>query len=145
MNDDLRLARQVLQQDGCTCVLCKDGHAKTCTARGVRPLVELLDSGHWNGYWAADKVVGKATAFLYVLLGISGVCTPVASEAAAQILKRYGIPLYADQIVPAILNRNRSGFCPMETAVRDIADPAEALCAIRNTMQKLRAGEISIS
>lgn len=138
MHTDLRRARLVMEENGYTCVLCRGDDLHTCTARGVRPLVELLDEGRWNGFRAADKVVGKATAFLYVLLGVQGVYTPVASEAAVQVLERNGIELLCDTIVPAIFNRDHSGFCPMETAVRDIDDPHLALAAIRETMEKLR-------
>lgn len=137
MNEDLRRAREILEQSGYTCVLCRQDQVKTCTARGVRPLVELLDAGQWSGYSAADKVIGKATAFLYVLLGVRAVYTPVISESAVRILHRYRIELVCGQIVPAILNRDQTGFCPMETAVRDIEDPQEALRAIRATMKKL--------
>lgn len=137
MHDDLKQARQLLEEGGFTCVLCRDGHVRTCTARGVRPLVELLDEGQWSGFCAADKVIGKATAFLYVLLGVRAVYTPVISEAAVEILQHNQIEVTCGQIVPAIRNRDRTGFCPMETAVRDIADPRQALTVIRSTMARL--------
>lgn len=138
MNEDLYRAQQLLEQGHYTCVLCKDTQVKTCTARGVRPLVELLDAGEWTGYSAADKVVGKATAFLYVLLGIRAIYTPIASEAAVRVLNQYHVDLRCDQIVPAIENRDRTGFCPMETAVWNIDDPQAALTAIRATMAQLK-------
>ena len=93
MSEDLRRAREILEQSGYTCVLCRQDQVKTCTARGVRPLVELLDAGQWSGYSAADKVIGKATAFLYALLGVRAVYTPVISESAVRILHRYRIEL----------------------------------------------------
>lgn len=141
MNEDLCRAQHILDESGYTCVLCRQNQTKTCTARGVRPLVELLDAGQWTGYSAADKVIGKATAFLYVLLGVRAVYTPVISESAVRILHHYQIELSCDKIVPAILNRDRTGFCPMETAVRNIEDPQEALHAIRTTMKILRDGK----
>lgn len=144
MNDDLNRARQMLEQGGYTCVLCKDNQIKTCTARGVRPLVELLDAGKWSGHSAADKVIGKATAFLYVLLDVRAVYTPVASESAVSILKQHGIEPHCDLIVPAIYNRDRTGFCPMETTVRNIDNPNDALPAIRDTMAKLRQSMASL-
>ena len=137
MQEDLSRAQKLLEQGDYTCVLCKGSNVKFCTARGVRPLVELLDSGDWSGYSAADKVVGKATAFLYVLLGVQAVYTPVASVAAVRVFKQHNIQLQCNLIVPAIFNRNRTGFCPMETAVHEIEDPQAALHAIRATMVKL--------
>lgn len=138
MNEDLRRARLLMEQGDYTCVLCRGTEIKTCTARGVRPLVELLDAGQWTGFSAADKVIGKATAFLYVLLGVRAVYTPAISQAAVQVLEENRIRFVCDRIVPAIFNRDRTGFCPMETAVRDIRNPREALPAIRATMAKLR-------
>lgn len=138
MNEDLRRARQLLEQGTYTCVLCRDQAVRTCTARGIRPLLELLDEGSWQGYSAADKVVGKATAFLYTLLGVRAVYAPVMSEAAIEILERSGIAVSYEAAVPAIFNRDRTGFCPMETAVREISDAREALTAIRATLAQLQ-------
>ena len=68
---DLENAKQILLEGGYTCVLCRGKEIYTATARGVRPLVDWLDSGlDLRGFSAADKVVGRATAFLYVLLGV---------------------------------------------------------------------------
>lgn len=138
MNEDLRRAQHLLEEGDYTCVLCKGDNIKTCTARGIRPLMELLDTGDWANFSAADKVVGKATAFLYVLLRVRAVYTPVASESAVQILKAHGIELFCDLTVPAIFNRDRTGFCPMESAVREIEDPQTALLAIRAAQARLR-------
>ena len=93
----------------------------------------------FSGYSAADKVVGKATAFLYCLLGVTAVYTPVISQAALQVLTQHGIATEYDLCVPAIFNHRKDGFCPMETATRDISDPKQALCAIRSTLEKLHS------
>ena len=92
----------------------------------------------FSGYAAADKVVGKATAFLYCLLEVSAVYAPVISQAALEILQARGIHTEYDLCVPAILNRRKSGFCPMETATQNISDPEAALEAIRQTLEKLQ-------
>lgn len=137
MNSDLYRAQQLLKENAYTCVLCKGGTISAHTARGVRPLLELLEAGPWSGCSAADKVVGKAAAFLYVLLDIRAVYAVVVSEAAIRILESYGIEIIYQTKVPAIFNRTRTGLCPMETAVRTIEDPHTALAAIRETLEKL--------
>ena len=64
-------ARAMLESGGYTCVLCRGDAILTDKRRGVRPLLDLLDSReNFVGYSAADKVVGKAAAFLYQLLGV---------------------------------------------------------------------------
>lgn len=136
MNEDLRRARQLLKAGNYTCVLCYGQQTYTSTARGVRPLLELPQQD-WRQFSAADKVVGKATAFLYVYLGIRAVYAPVISEAALQVLRCSGTDVYYDTAVPAIFNRSRTGYCPMETAVKDIDDLSPALKAIHDTFQKL--------
>lgn len=129
---DLELARAELSAGGYTCVLCRDDVIHTATARGVRPLVDWLDSGlNLRGFSAADKVVGRATAFLYVLLGVKAVHALVMSTPARQALEANGIDAACDREVAGIINRRGDGPCPFENAVLGISDPEEALCAIR--------------
>ena len=138
LSDSLR-ARNLLSEGGYTCVLCRNGQCHTDTRRGIRPLLELLDSGaDLHGFSAADKVVGKAAAFLYCLMGVEHVHAPVISLPAAEVLKTHGIPVEYGLLVPAIFNRDHTGLCPMETAVRDLSDPQEALAAIRAALSRLQ-------
>ena len=136
MNNDLHCARTLLEEENYTCVLCHGNEVHTSTARGVRPLLELPQQD-WSRFSAADKVIGKATAFLYVRLGIRAVYAPVISQSALLVLQRSGIEVFYDMVVPAIFNRSRTGFCPMETAVKDIDDLDKALTAIHELYQKL--------
>lgn len=138
MNADLAKAKKILLTTGATCVLCRGGSRIESDMRGVMPLVELLDLGmDFSGYSAADKVIGKATAFLYCLLEVKAVYAPVISESALAVLQEHGIEAVYDQCVPAILNRRKDGFCPMETATKNISSPEEALAAVRRTLEKL--------
>ena len=138
LSDSVR-ARDLLSEGGYTCVLCRDGQCLTDTRRGIRPRLEFLDSGtDLHGFSAADKVVGKAAAFLYCLMGIGQVYAPVISRPAAEVLQSYGIRVEYDLLVPAVFNRDRSGLCPMESAVRDLSDPHEALTAIRAALSRLQ-------
>ena len=136
MHPELSAAAAML--DNYTCVLCRDGTILTDTRRGIRPLLELLHSGRdLTGFSAADRVVGKAAAFLYVLIGIRALYTPVISAPALAVLERYSIPVTYGCRVAAIRNRTGDGFCPMETAVWDIDDPIEAREAVILALEKL--------
>ena len=129
---DLDRAKHVLAEGGYTCVLCRGDEIHTATARGVRPLVDWLDSGlDLRGFSAADKVVGRATAFLYVLLGVTEVYARVMSAPARQALEANGIAASFGREVPGIINRRGDGPCPFEEAVLGITDPDRALGAIR--------------
>lgn len=138
MAADLENARAVLAAEGCTCVLCKGNVYYKSTRRGIAPLLGWLEEGvDVRGFSAADKVVGKATAFLYCLLGVSAVHANVVSDAAAEVLQQHNIPLTWGQRVPAIQNRSGDGLCPMELATRDVTDPADAPAAIRAALARL--------
>lgn len=129
---DLEQARRVLTAGGYTCVLCRGEAVHTATARGVKPLLDWLDSGlDLTDFSAADKVVGRATAFLYVLLKVRKVHALVMSTPAKNALEENGITALCDREVPGIINRRGDGPCPFEDAVLGITDPALALTAIR--------------
>lgn len=135
---DLESARSLLERENYTCVICHGEDVITDRRRGVRPLLELLESGKdLHGYSAADKVVGKAAALLYCLLGVKALHAGVLSQPAREVLASAGITVVYDTLVPAIRNRAGNGFCPMETAVWDLTEPALAPDAIRIALQKL--------
>lgn len=139
MNTDLEKAKLLLTSGGYTCVLCCGEGVFTSQARGVKPLLTWLEQGQaFPGFCAADKVVGRATAFLYCLLGVRAVHAQVLSLPARQVLDAQGIPCTWDQLVDGIRNRTDTGPCPMEQATRDCATPEEALTAIRATLKKLQ-------
>ena len=139
-NTDIITAKEILVSGGFTCVLVKDGDVHSCSERGVKPLLNLLDSGDsYVGYSAADKGVGKAAAFLYVLLGVSAVHACVISVPALNVLREYGIGVTFDFSVNMIRNRTDTGYCPMEQATLGISEPHEALVAVRAALEKLTA------
>ena len=137
MEKDLEKAISLLTGET-TCALCLGDAVLTTTARGVRPLLQWLDSGACTqGFYAADRVVGRGAAFLYRLLGVKAVYARVMSEPAAQVLLAGGIEAHPLTLVPGIINRAGDGPCPFEAAVLHIQDPEEALEAIRAKMQAL--------
>ena len=138
---DIEHAKQLLTGKGCTCVVCKGDNIHISQKRGVAPLIELLDSRiDVRGYSAADKAVGKAAAMLVVLLGVSEIYAAIMSRSAKKILDEYGIKYSCGEEVEYIINRKKDGMCPMEKAVMDIDDPAEAPKKIKETIEKMRRG-----
>lgn len=139
MRSDLEMAKNYLESRDCTCVLCRGEQFLASHRRGVSPLIAFLDSGQdFHGFSAADKVVGKATAFLYCLLGVKEVYARVLSREAARILTEGNIAVSWDVLVDGIRNRTNTGPCPMEQATKDSRDPEQALAAIRQTLDRLR-------
>lgn len=134
---DLITAKELLHTEGYTCVLCKGESVLTSTQRGVRPLTVWLGSGRdFQGYCAADKVVGRATAFLYVLMGVKGVYARVISQLALQVLTEHGVAVEYVELTPNVINRRGDGICPFERAVLDVTDPAIAYEAITKKLSE---------
>lgn len=134
----MEAARKILEENGYTCVLRKGDILHTATERGVKPLVRWLTEGiDVRGFSAADKVVGKATAYLYVLLGVKEVYAHIMSVSAREVLTRQGITAVPGKLVENIINRRGDGICPFEAAVLDIHTPEEALTAIRAKMTQM--------
>ena len=126
MSTDLERAKARLTGDT-TCALCKENRLYETQKRGVAPLLEWIENGvDLQGFSAADKVVGKAAAFLYVIMGVKSVYANVISEPALKTLQRFHVQTEYAQIVPSIRNRTNTGFCPMETALWEIDEPTVA-------------------
>lgn len=139
MKGDTRKAKELLEKNHYTCVLCQSDMVYTAVERGVKPLLDWLeDETELQGFCAADKVVGKAAAFLYILLGIKEVYAPVMSSGAIEILSRYGVHPEYDLAAEHIINRAGTGICPMEQAVLDVSEPEQAREAIIDRWQTLQ-------
>ena len=137
--NDLKKAKEMLDNSEYTCVFCNGDSVLTSQKRGVAPLLELLDENKsLEGYSAADKVVGKGVAFLYVLLKVKMLYAKIISKSALETLEKYKISVQYETLTNAIRNRNNTGFCPIETAVYEITEPEIALTAIRNNLRELQ-------
>ena len=136
---DVQKAKGHLLSGNYTCVLCRGDVLIASNHRGIKPLLDFLDSGEdFSSFSAADKVVGKATAFLYCLLGIKALYAHVLSIPAQQVLREYDIPVSYDVLAPGIRNRENTGPCPMEAATQNIHAPEAALPVLRQTLENLQ-------
>lgn len=132
-------AKELLKQNGYTCVLYSQNTICHSSLRGVRPLLDFLESGKdFRGFCAADKTVGLGAAHLYILLGISALWANVISETAADLLRQHNIHVYCENTVPFIINREGTGPCPIESAVQGITDSVQALNTIKEAIRKLQ-------
>jgi len=135
---DLQKAKSMLDKGEYTCVLCRGEQVLTSSQRGVRPLAAWCAAKEdFSGFSAADKVVGKATAFLYVLLKVSHVYARVLSRSALQVLQKNGISVEYDTLTEHIINRQGTGVCPFEAAVLETDDSTAAYALIREKMTEL--------
>jgi hypothetical protein len=132
-------AIELLHSGQYTCVLCKGEQTYTSAENGIKPLLGWLDSGiDLQGFCAADKVAGRAAAFLYVRLGVKEVYADVMSEGAAAVFAEYGIEAKTATSVKNIINRAGTGNCPMEEAVKDVDEPGSAERVLREKLLSMR-------
>lgn len=103
--------------------------------KGVAPFFNVVHSVNVKGASLADKIVGKAVAFLCVYAGITSVYTPVASEPAVFVLRENRIYYEADKMIPMILNRDKNDQCPIERIVSACTTPEEAYLLLRKKFE----------
>lgn len=131
-------AKNHIENNSCTLVCCNETRLEESFERGVLPLVEMVRSEKsMKGFYCADKVVGKAAAFMYVLLNPEELYAFVISEKAEAVLKKYGIRYFCGEIVPAVRNRKGDGFCPMETATEKAETPEEAFRILEEKLKSI--------
>lgn len=139
MNPDLLKAKKALTDQALTCVLVKGEEILTSGERGVKPLLTWLEEERdLQGFSAADKVVGKGAAMLYVLLKVKELYATVISQGAYETLMKFQIPVTYEKLVERIRNRAGDGFCPIEESVLAIEKPEEALPAIRKRLKLMK-------
>lgn len=139
---DIELARALLLANkNATCVAVRGEEVLTSTEPGVKPLLSWLAEGRdLTGFAVADKVVGKAPALLYALLGPDAVFAPVMSWTGRAVLLCSGIATSYDTLVPHIQNRAKNGQCPMDASVTNVFDPVDALAVIKARARQMASG-----
>lgn len=127
-----------LLNKGETTLVVDNGRITTYTNRGVADLHRLLTSHPrvLKAARVADKIVGKGAAALMILGGVREIYTPVISKLALSLLGGYDIKLSYDKVVDHVVNRDKTGWCPVETLCRDLASPKDCLAAITEFLKK---------
>ena len=139
MSTELQRALARLDEGGFTCVITDGEQTFESHERGVAPLLAFLERGEIPvGCVAADRVVGKAAAFLYVLLRVRAVHAHVMSTPAVEVFARYGVAWSTDEQVAVIRNRAGTGFCPMETAVMNVTEAELVPDVLRAALARLK-------
>lgn len=135
---------ELLHIGGYSCVIAKGTEIRTFQQRGVADLYDLLreDPAFLKGAHVADKVVGKAAAALMVLGGVENVYADTISEPALTVLREAGIDVRFEQKVPHIKNQDKNGWCPLESACRDIKTTKDIFPVIQRFISNLRVKKV---
>lgn len=135
---DIETAKENL--DGHSICLCRGGEIITDDGRGISPMMRFLaERRDLTGYAAADVIVGKAAALLFVKAGIVCVHGKTMSVSARDLLEHHSIPCSYDTLTEKIINRQGTDICPMEKTVEAISDADEAYEALGRKLAEMRA------
>lgn len=136
---DLEIAKSNLE--GHTLALCRNGELLTSDLRGISPMLGYIDEGRkLCGYSAADRVVGRAAAMLFIKAGVAELYAEVLSDGARMLLEEHGVGVTYGESAQVIINRAGTGQCPMEEAVADITDIEIGITVLRERLARMRAG-----
>ena len=134
---DIERAKAALR--GHSVAVCRAGEVMTRDGRGIAPLLALAsEENALRGASVADLIVGKAAALLMAYAGVSEVYAEVMSEAGERTLSEHDIPHSCGLLVPYIIDRTGKDVCPMERAVADVSDPAEAYAVLSARLEELK-------
>lgn len=113
------------------------GELRTSTQKGIAPMMEILTTEpcFLEGAFVADRVIGKAAAFLLIKGEIAHLYAKVISIHAAEALEKNNIPFEYDKMVPYIINRTKDGRCPFEASVLEETDCERAYLTIQKNLK----------
>lgn len=131
----------ILHTGNYSCVIKNQTEIRTFTQRGVADLYDLYqaDPAFMKGASIADKIIGKGAAALMVLGGIKTIYADIISTPALTLLREAGIETSFAQEVPHIINREKTGFCPLETACDKLKSVSEMYPVIQNFITNIRS------
>lgn len=121
--------KKILIEEELTCVLASEEDViLRSKEKGVMPLYGFIqrEGVSEKPLFMADKIVGKAAAYLALYAGVKRLYTHKISEGGLHILEENGIKVFYDQVVPYIYNRMQTGQCPMESSLEGITKVEEA-------------------
>lgn len=134
---DLEIAKNAV--NGHSIALVKNGETIVSDKRGIAPLVDYLSEGKtFAGFSAADLIVGKAAAMLFVKAGVKSVFAKVISSAGKTYLEKHNVDVSFGEITEKIMNRTKTDVCPMEKTVKNTDDFEQGFIALKNKLEELR-------
>lgn len=126
---DLDQARNLLKKNNATLVIVKKGKILFETdSSGIRGLLKAIE--RWGreleGSSVADRLVGEAAAQLCAYSKVKKVFAVTLSKCGKDILEKYEIHCKYENLVPHILNIDKTDLCPFEKLVAGSDNPQEA-------------------
>ena len=128
----------MLNEQGLSLLVFNYGDLTTHANRGIQDLLQLISDQpeRLKGAVAADKIIGKSAAAIMIVGGVKQVHTNIICTPARELFEANGVQVFASEEVPMIMNRNRSGMCPMDTQINEVENVEECVAILQN-MPKL--------
>ena len=127
---DVKIAKHQLLEKGFSLVIVKDEkiifETRQSGVSGFLSAIEELGRERLRGASVADRIVGRAAALLCVYCSVRSVYAVVLSDGGKRLLKENDVALEFENLVPSILNRQKTGTCPFEKIVSTISNGEEA-------------------
>jgi len=137
--EDIELARSLLEEEKWNLVIVKGGQVLfTSRERGIAPFFQAVQSMGKNLHNAAvaDRIVGLAVAMLCLHARIASVYAGIASQGALDMLKKKGVAVSSQNIVPHISNYDGTDLCPFEKLAGSCQRPSQLFAALQSLFAK---------
>lgn len=124
---------EMLNRQGLSLLVFNHDSLTTHSNRGIRDLLLLISEQpeRLHGAVVADKVIGKSAAAIMIVGGVKEVHTNLICTPARELFETNGVRVFATEEVPMILNRDRSGMCPMDTRIANIESIEECVAILQ--------------
>lgn len=126
---DLDRAKSLLKTNSDSLVIVKNDkilfETNSSGIRGLLVAIERLGGG-LKGSVVADTIVGEAAAQLCAHSRVDRVFAVTLSKCGKDVLDKNEISYEYENMVPHILNFNKTDLCPFEKLVAGSSSPAEA-------------------
>ena len=124
----------MLNENGLSLLVRNRGITSQHQNRGVQDLLSLIknEPDRLRGAVVADKMIGKAAAALMIAGGVKAVYTNLICTPARELLEQAGVELHATEEVPQILNRDRTGQCPIDSRLNDATTVEQCVEILQN-------------
>ena len=115
--------KEVLHQKNASLVVqFQNGEIKEYYQDRVKDIKEILqnDENALKNAIIADKVIGKLAGSLLAVGGVKAIYADVMSEYAIPVMDQFNIEYEYKTKVPYIINKDKTGMCPMENKFKDV-------------------------
>ena len=140
--NDLEIAKDWLEKNDLSLVIVKNG--KIVFETKEKKILGFIDAiektgNVMNGSSIADKVVGKAVAFLCIYKKVNAVYAKVLSEKAKRLFEQWKTIFEYKALVKEILNNNQNKIFPFELKAKNLNNPKKAYFELKKLANLLRS------